>query len=74
MVVEDANFHKKLPYMGISMPLGTRLSERIKNRIWQHEFVDVFKLLHRDIQAKEGFKEEEWELARRPRVPRNIEN
>lgn len=74
VVVEDANIHKKLPYMGISMPLGTRLSERIKNRIWQHEFVDVFKLLHRDIQAKEGFKEEEWELARRPRVPRNIEN
>lgn len=61
-------------HMGIGMPLGSHLSDKIKNKIWKHQFVDVFTLLYRDIQAKEGSKEEEWELARRPRVPANIEN
>ena len=65
---------KRLPYMGIAMPLGSHLSDKTKRKIWNHEYVDVFKLLHRDLLSKEGSKEEEWELARRPRVPKTIEN
>ncbi|XP_078502436.1 uncharacterized protein LOC144756516 [Lissotriton helveticus] len=60
--------------MGLAMPLGSHLSEKLKEGIWKHEFVDVFKLLHREVQAKEGSKEEEWELTRRPRVPVTMEN
>ncbi|KAJ1181523.1 hypothetical protein NDU88_006730 [Pleurodeles waltl] len=56
------------------MPLGSHVVEKMKARIWKHEYVDVFRLLHRDIQAKEGSKEEEWELARRPRVPITMDN
>ncbi|KAJ1217749.1 hypothetical protein NDU88_005339 [Pleurodeles waltl] len=56
------------------MPLGSHVAEKTKARIWRHEYVDVFKLLHTDIQAKEGSKEEEWELARRPRVLITMDN
>ncbi|KAJ1171517.1 hypothetical protein NDU88_003378 [Pleurodeles waltl] len=56
---------KKLPYMGVSMALGGHLTQSLKEKIWRGEFIDVFKLLHREVQAKEGSKEEEWELARR---------
>ena len=42
---------QRLPYMGVSMPLGAHLFETTKEKIWKGEFVDVFKLLHRDIEA-----------------------
>ncbi|XP_078527935.1 uncharacterized protein LOC144802402 [Lissotriton helveticus] len=60
--------------MGLALPLGSHLSEKLKEKIWKHEFVDVFQLLHREVQAKEGSKEEEWELTRHPRVPVTMEN
>ncbi|XP_069482685.1 uncharacterized protein [Ambystoma mexicanum] len=65
---------KKLPYMGITKPLGAHLMAATREKIQGGEFVDVFKLLHREVRAKEGSKEEERELASRPRVPVTIEN
>ena len=38
------------------------------------EYVEMVKRLHRELRAKEGSKEEEYELARRPKVPKNMEN
>ena len=64
---------KKLPYMGLAMPLVTFI-RKDKEKNMEHEYVDVFKLLHRHLQSKEGSKEEEWELARMPRVPITMEN
>ncbi|KAJ1164982.1 hypothetical protein NDU88_005412 [Pleurodeles waltl] len=62
--VEEGDNHKKrLPYMGLAMPLGSHVADKMKARISKHEYVDVFRLPHRDTQAKEGPKEEEWELA-----------
>ena len=65
---------KKLPYMGIAKPLGAHLMASSKEKIWRGEYVEMLKLLHRELRAKEGTKEEEYELARRPRVPLTIEN
>ena len=65
---------KKLPYMGITKPLGAHLMLATKENIWKGEYVEVFKLLHRDVRAKEGSKEEEYELSRHPRVPVTVEN
>ncbi|KAJ1081445.1 hypothetical protein NDU88_001627 [Pleurodeles waltl] len=65
---------KKLPFMVVSMPFGVHLTQAMKDKICNGEFVDVFQLLHREIQAKEGLKEEEWELARRPKVTTSTEN
>ena len=65
---------KRLPYMGITKPLGAHLMGITKERIWKGEYVDMWKLLHRELRAKEGSKEEEYELARRPKVPKTIEN
>ncbi|KAJ1108239.1 hypothetical protein NDU88_005620 [Pleurodeles waltl] len=67
---EWGSHRKRLPYMGLAKPLGSHVADKMKARIWRHEYVDVFKLLHRDIQAKE----EEWKLARRPRVPITMDN
>ena len=36
---------KRLPYMGIAMPLGSHLSEKTRRKIWSHEmwmFLDYF--------------------------------
>ena len=72
---ESADTHyKKMPYMGITKPLGAHLTSGMKERIWRGEYVEMFKLLHREIRAKEGSKEEEYELAKRPKVPVTIEN
>ena len=71
---ERGNHLKKLPHMGIAMSLEFHLSQKTKKKIWNHEYTDVFSLLHSDLQSKEGSKEEEWELARRLRVPKTIEN
>ncbi|XP_069476519.1 uncharacterized protein [Ambystoma mexicanum] len=72
--VEVKGKEKKLPYMGITKPLGAHLMAATREKIQGGEFVDVFKLLHREVRAKEGSKEEERELASRPRVPVTIEN
>ena len=62
---ESADFRrKKLPYMGITKPLGAHLMASTKERIWRGEYVEMMKLLHRELRAKEGSKEEEYELAR----------
>lgn len=65
---------KKLPYMGVTKPLGAHLMLATKERIWKGEYVEILKLLHREVRAKEGSKEEEYELAKRPKVPLTIEN
>ena len=61
---------KKLPYMGITKPLGAHLMASSKERIWKGEYVEMLKLLHRELRSKEGSKEEKYELARHPRCPR----
>ena len=38
------------------------------------EYVEILRLLHWELRAKEESKEEEYELARRPKVPTTIEN
>ncbi|KAJ1216844.1 hypothetical protein NDU88_004443 [Pleurodeles waltl] len=45
-----------------------------KEKIWKGEYVEMLKLLHREIQSKEASKEEEYELSKRLKVPVNIEN
>ena len=47
--------------------------ESAKEKIWSGEYIEVFKLLHWELRAKEGSKEEEYELVKRPRVPVIIE-
>ncbi|KAJ1145794.1 hypothetical protein NDU88_012078 [Pleurodeles waltl] len=66
--------YKHLPYMGTAKPLGAHLMPATKEKIWKGEYVEMLKLLHREVRAKEGSKEEEYELAKRPRVPVTIEN
>ena len=45
-----------------------------KEKIWKGKYVEMLKFLHRELRLKEGSKEEEYELARRPKVPKTIEN
>ncbi|KAJ1139278.1 hypothetical protein NDU88_005653 [Pleurodeles waltl] len=65
---------KKLPYMWVTKLLGAHLMSARRDKICKGEFVEVLKLLHREVRAKELMKEEEFELAKRPRVPVTIEN
>ena len=45
-----------------------------KEKIWKGEYVEMFKLLHREVRTKEGLKEEEYELSKCPRVPVTNDN
>ncbi|KAJ1089133.1 hypothetical protein NDU88_002284 [Pleurodeles waltl] len=71
---EPASKRVKLPYMGTAKPLGAHLMTATKEKIWKEEYVDILKLLHWEVKAKEGSKEEEWGLSKRPKVPVTIEN
>ena len=43
------------------------------DKVWAGEYVDLFKLLHRETVSKEGSKVEERELAKRTKVLTNID-
>ncbi|KAJ1207496.1 hypothetical protein NDU88_002887 [Pleurodeles waltl] len=63
---------KNLPYMRTSKPLGAHLMLATKEKIWKGKYVEMWKLLHWEVRAKEGSKEEKMELAKRPTVPLTI--
>ena len=46
--------YKKLPYMGITKLLGAHLMLITKERSWEGEYMEVFKLLLREVRVKEG--------------------
>ena len=48
----------KLLYMRVADALGWHLILSTKQKIWAHEYIDIFKHLHRETRCKEGSKAE----------------